>query len=191
MDVLIAKENSEAYDMLDPNGILSAGLRTARTRAFVTIFKFQKYRHIQAPGWSLGWTWAEEVIWIMKGGQTLEQGDCLRFKGNGIPRSCKKDPIFVNLLPGTPYNQQIANYCKGGVINSWMQDPINAASPWFCWNHQQKRYSIRLCDMEQISAQTHSFWPKKSPTCCGLGRPSTMIRLFNAQLVHVKVTSLS
>lgn len=34
----------------------------------------------------------------------------------------------MDLLPGTPYNQQIANCCKGGVMNSWVQDPGNAAS---------------------------------------------------------------
>lgn len=62
------------------------------------------------------------------GAQTTEQGDCSRFKGNNIPHCCKKDPTIVDLLLGTPYNQQIANCCKGGVINSWAQDPDNAAS---------------------------------------------------------------
>ncbi|XWS75670.1 hypothetical protein CRYUN_Cryun01aG0111000 [Craigia yunnanensis] len=61
------------------------------------------------------------------GGQTTEQGDCSRFKGN-IPHCCKKDPTVVDLLPGTPYNQQIANCCKGGVLNSWVQDPATAGS---------------------------------------------------------------
>lgn len=97
-------------------------------QAVVTIFNFQQYRHIQSPGWSLGWTWAKkEVIWSMMGGQATEQGDCSRYKGN-IPHCCKKDPTIVDLLPGTPYNQQIANCCKGGVISSWVQDPANAAS---------------------------------------------------------------
>ncbi|RWV97709.1 hypothetical protein GW17_00039485 [Ensete ventricosum] len=97
-------------------------------QAVVTIFNFQQYRHIQAPGWILGWTWAKkEVIWSMVGAQATEQGDCSRFKGN-TPHCCKKDPTVVDLLPGTPYNQQIANCCKGGVINSWVQDPANAAS---------------------------------------------------------------
>lgn len=92
------------------------------------MFNFQQYRHIQAPGWTLGWTWAKkEVIWSMVGGQTTEQGDCSKYKGN-IPHCCQKRPIVVDLLPGTPYNQQIANCCKGGVINSWAQDPANAAS---------------------------------------------------------------
>lgn len=63
----------------------------------------------------------------MLGGQTTEQGDCSRFKGN-VPHCCKKDPTVVDLLPGTPYNQQIANCCKGGVVSSWVQDPANAAS---------------------------------------------------------------
>ncbi|OWM63300.1 hypothetical protein CDL15_Pgr022045 [Punica granatum] len=96
--------------------------------AVATIFNFQRYRQIQAPGWTLGWTWAKkEVIWNMMGGQTTEQGDCSRFKGN-IPHSCKKDPTVVDLLPGTPYNQQIANCCKGGVLSSWFKDPANALS---------------------------------------------------------------
>ena len=34
----------------------------------------------------------------------------------------------MDLLPGTPYNQQIANCCKGGVINSWAQEAANAVS---------------------------------------------------------------
>ena len=97
-------------------------------QAVVTMYNFQQYRHISAPGWSLGWTWAKkEVIWSMMGGQTTEQGDCSKFKG-GIPHCCKKDPTVVDLLPGTPYNQQIANCCKGGVLSSWVQDPTNAVS---------------------------------------------------------------
>lgn len=92
------------------------------------MYNFQQYRHIQAPGWKLGWTWAKkEVIWSMVGAQTTEQGDCSRYKGN-IPHCCKKDPTVVDLLPGTPYNMQIANCCKGGVISSWVQDPPNALS---------------------------------------------------------------
>lgn len=94
------------------------------------MYNFQKYRHIQAPGWQLGWTWAKkEVIWSMVGGQATEQGDCSKFKGT-IPHCCKKDPTIVDLLPGTPYNQQIANCCKGGVLNSWVQDPATAISPF-------------------------------------------------------------
>lgn len=124
---------TEAYDALDPNGNITIKWDIISWTpdgyvAVVTMYNFQQYRHIPAPGWTLGWTWAKkEVIWSMMGGQTTEQGDCSKYKGN-IPHCCKKNPTVVDLLPGTPYNQQIANCCKGGVISSWMQDPANAAS---------------------------------------------------------------
>ncbi|XP_047313134.1 protein COBRA-like [Impatiens glandulifera] len=125
--------STEAFDPLDPNGNITIKWDVISWApdgyvAIVTMYNFQQYRHIQAPGWSLGWTWAKkEVIWSMVGSQATDQGDCSKFKGN-IPHCCRKDPTIVDLLPGTPYNQQIANCCKGGVINSWMQDPGNAAS---------------------------------------------------------------
>ncbi|KAL5725813.1 hypothetical protein ACHQM5_008912 [Ranunculus cassubicifolius] len=126
-------KSTEAYDPLDPNGNITIKWDVISWTpdgyvATVTMFNFQQYRHIQAPGWTLGWSWAKkEVIWSMVGSQTTEQGDCSKYKSN-IPHCCKKDPTVVDLLPGTPYNQQIANCCKGGVINSWAQDPGNAAS---------------------------------------------------------------
>jgi hypothetical protein len=62
----------------------------------------------------------------MVGGQATEQGDCSQFKGS-MPHCCKRDPTIVDLLPGTPYNMQIANCCKG-VLSSWVQDPVNAVA---------------------------------------------------------------
>ncbi|XP_072981135.1 COBRA-like protein 1 [Typha angustifolia] len=124
---------AEAYDSLDPNGNITIKWDIMQWTpdgyvAVVTMYNYQQYRHIQAPGWILGWKWAKkEVIWSMVGGQATEQGDCSKFKGN-IPHCCKRDPTIVDLLPGTPYNMQIANCCKGGVISSWVQDPANAAS---------------------------------------------------------------
>ncbi|KAG6466867.1 COBRA-like protein 1 [Zingiber officinale] len=126
--------STEAYDALDPNGNITIKWDVIQWTpdgyvAVVTMFNFQQYRHIQAPGWTLGWMWQKkEVIWSMVGAQTTEQGDCSRFKGGNLPHCCKKDPTVVDLLPGTPYNMQIANCCKGGVINSWVQDPANSAS---------------------------------------------------------------
>ncbi|KAK4350365.1 hypothetical protein RND71_029678 [Anisodus tanguticus] len=130
---LICFTSTDAYDALDPNGNITVKWDVKSWTpdgytAVVTIYNFQKYHHIQAPGWKLGWTWAKkEVIWGAVGGQATEQGDCSRFKGN-IPHCCKRDPTIVDLLPGTPYNQQIANCCKGGVISSWVQDPEKAVS---------------------------------------------------------------
>ncbi|XP_019196074.1 PREDICTED: protein COBRA-like isoform X2 [Ipomoea nil] len=95
--------------------------------AVVTIYNYQKSRKIREPGWTLGWRWAKyEVIWSMMGAQTTEQGDCSRFKGN-IPHSCRRAPEVVDLLPGTPYNQQVENCCKGGVLSSWGKKGSRAA----------------------------------------------------------------
>ncbi|KAK2420110.1 protein COBRA [Trifolium repens] len=119
--VLVLLSYAVAYDPLDPNGNITIKWDVISWTpdgyvASVTINNFQKFRQIKNPGWTLGWTWAKkEVIWVMLGAQSTEQGDCSRFKGN-IPHSCKKIPAVVDLLPGTPYNQQVANCCKGGVI---------------------------------------------------------------------------
>lgn len=97
-------------------------------QAAVTINNFQAYRQIPSPGWTVGWTWAKrEVIWSMVGAQATEQGDCSKFKSN-LPHSCKRDPAVVDLLPGVPYNQQIANCCRGGVVSAFGQDPATAVS---------------------------------------------------------------
>jgi COBRA-like protein len=56
-----------------------------------------------------------------------EEGDCSKFKGS-IPHSCMRHPTVVDLLPDTPYNMQIANCCKAGVISAYNQDPANATS---------------------------------------------------------------
>ncbi|XVE56781.1 hypothetical protein DITRI_Ditri04bG0038500 [Diplodiscus trichospermus] len=72
-------------------------------------------------------TWLDIRVDMGEKGSNLEhggrpkQGDCSKYKGN-IPHCCKKDPTVVDLLPGTPYNQQIANCCKGGALNSWLQE---------------------------------------------------------------------
>ncbi|OWM65215.1 hypothetical protein CDL15_Pgr008804 [Punica granatum] len=125
--------STEAYDVFDPNGNITIkwdimSWTSDGYVATVSIINYYQYRHIQAPGWTLGWTWAKkEVIWSMLGGQTTEQGDCSKYKAN-IPHCCKKDPTVVDLLPGTMYNLQAANCCKGGVLSSWAQDPVNAIS---------------------------------------------------------------
>ncbi|KAF5734110.1 phytochelatin synthetase-like family protein [Tripterygium wilfordii] len=122
-----------AYDPLDPAANITIKWDVVSWTpdgyvAVVTMSNFQMYRHIMSPGWSLGWTWAKkEVIWSMVGAQATEQGDCSKFKTD-IPHCCKKNPTVVDLLPGVPYNQQIANCCKGGVVASWGQDPSAAVS---------------------------------------------------------------
>ncbi|WVZ66638.1 hypothetical protein U9M48_015828 [Paspalum notatum var. saurae] len=117
-----------AYDPLDPNGNITIKWDIMSWTpdgyvAVVTINNFQMYRQIMEPGWTVGWTWAKrEVIWSMVGAQATEQGDCSRFKAN-IPHCCKRTPAVVDLLPGVPYNQQIANCCRGGALAAYGQDP--------------------------------------------------------------------
>nr|GMC93492.1 protein COBRA-like [Ipomoea batatas]GMC95109.1 protein COBRA-like [Ipomoea batatas] len=99
--------------------------------AVVTIYNYQRLRKIREPGWTFGWKWTKyEVIWTMIGAQTTMQGDCSRFKGN-IPHSCRRAPEVVDLLPGTPYNQQVENCCKGGVLSSWGRNGSRAAVSGF------------------------------------------------------------
>ncbi|CAI0556875.1 unnamed protein product [Linum tenue] len=88
----------------------------------------QTYRHIESPGWTLGWKWAKkEVIWSVLGAQASDQGDCSSFKEN-LPHSCKKNPSIIDLLPNAPFNQQFSQCCKGGVLASQGQDPAAAVS---------------------------------------------------------------
>lgn len=125
--------SSDAYDPLDPGGNITIKWDVMQWNAdgytaVVSLYNYQQYRHIQPPGWKLGWVWQKkEIIWKMIGAQATEQGDCSKFKAE-LPHCCKRNPEVVDLLPGTPYNMQIANCCKGGVLNSWAQDSANAVA---------------------------------------------------------------
>lgn len=93
------------------------------------MFNWQQYRHISAPGWTLGWHWGKkEVILSMVGAQTTSQGDCSQFHTNPLPHCCAPNPNVVDLLPGVESNQQVANCCRGGVISSYAQNPATALS---------------------------------------------------------------
>lgn len=59
----------------------------------------------------------------MLGALATEQGDCSEFQGGQPPHCCEKKPLIIDLLPGAPYNKQVANCCKGGVLTSMTQDP--------------------------------------------------------------------
>jgi hypothetical protein len=90
----------------------------------VSIYNFQQYRHVEPPGWKLNWAWkGKEVIWSMQGAEATEQGNCTEFKESTLPHCCEKEPFIVDLLPGTNYNAQTQNCCKGGVLSSMKQDP--------------------------------------------------------------------
>ncbi|KAM7278724.1 hypothetical protein ACFE04_005858 [Oxalis oulophora] len=131
--LFVVFSHTGAFDPLDPTGNVTIKWDVMSWAAdgyvaSVTMSNFQMFRHINTPGWTLGWSWAKkEVIWSMVGAQTTEQGDCSKFKGN-IPHCCMRSPVVVDLLPGVPYNQQFSNCCKGGVVAAWGQDPSAAVS---------------------------------------------------------------
>lgn len=93
------------------------------------MLNYQQFRQIEAPGWTLGWTWSrKEVIRSMWGAQATDQGDCSRFGIAKIPHCCKKDPTVVDLMPSAAPSQRVSNCCRGGIVSSWLQDPENAVS---------------------------------------------------------------
>ncbi|MBA0733339.1 hypothetical protein Gogos_017368, partial [Gossypium gossypioides] len=123
------------YDPLDPHGnitikwdLLQSNPDTSDVR--VSIFNFQLYRHIERPGWQLGWEWqGDEAIMSMLGAEATEQGNCSRFKGGeNLPHCCEKQPMIIDLLPEASFNMKTSNCCKGGVLSSMVQDPSNYAA---------------------------------------------------------------
>lgn len=92
----------------------------------VSLYNYQLFRHVELPGWKLGWSWkGDEVIWSMWGAEATQQGNCSKYIGKELPHCCEKKPVIVDLMPGAPYKLQVANCCKGGVLSSMRQDPAN------------------------------------------------------------------
>ncbi|GAB2222001.1 hypothetical protein Droror1_Dr00013198 [Drosera rotundifolia] len=133
--LMITSYSSTGYDPLDPNGNITIRWDILQTNpndyeALVTIYNYQLYRHIEwPPGWSLSWEWPDkEVINHIAGAEAKEQGVCNQTLGGQIPHCCLKNPVIIDLRPGAPYNKQVTNCCKGGVLSSMMQDPSNAVA---------------------------------------------------------------
>ncbi|KAL6964415.1 hypothetical protein U1Q18_035470 [Sarracenia purpurea var. burkii] len=119
--------HADGYDPLDPNGnitikwdVMQISDDTQDVR--VCIINYQLFRHIEPPGWKLSWRWpGDEVIWNVLGAEATEQGNCSGFRGTQLPHCCDRRPVIVDLLPGAPYNKQVANCCKAGVLSSLTQ----------------------------------------------------------------------
>ncbi|CAA7399780.1 unnamed protein product [Spirodela intermedia] len=125
--------NSYSYDPFDPNGNITIKwdlmqLTDSGYVAMVDINNYQLFRHVERPGWKLKWEWpGDEVIWDIRGAEASEQGNCSKYKGQ-LPHCCLKWPVVVDLLPGTPYNYQVRNCCKAGVLSSITQGPSSSAA---------------------------------------------------------------
>jgi hypothetical protein len=111
------------HNLLLGSYILMYGFDINYLKVKVSIYNFQLFRHMEEPGWKLGWAWrGHEVIMAMLGAEAMEQGNCTKFRGQDKPHCCKKEPVIIDLMPGAPYNMQSANCCKGGVLTSLTQD---------------------------------------------------------------------
>ncbi|KQJ83835.1 COBRA-like protein 7 isoform X1 [Brachypodium distachyon] len=129
---------ADAYDPLDPHGNITINwdfqaIDTGGYTVMASIHNYQLYRHIERPGWRLGWAWSgNEIIWETWGGETTEQGKCSGVHGSGpggaAPHCCEKRPVMVDLPPGAPVKKQVANCCRGGVLSSLTQNNRTAVA---------------------------------------------------------------
>ncbi|KAL2896122.1 Protein COBRA [Bienertia sinuspersici] len=182
---------SGAYDPLDPNGNITIKWDIINWTpdgyvAVVTLYNFQKFRHIPAPGWQLQWTWAKkEVIWTMMGGQATEQGDCSKFKGN-IPHCCQKKPNIVDMLQELLTKSRLptavgVSVGQAGTSNKTVKVPKNftlkAPGPGYtCGPGRTGRPSQFISADGRRATQALMTWnvtctysqflSQKTPTCC-------------------------
>ncbi|KAL3814071.1 hypothetical protein ACJIZ3_015339 [Penstemon smallii] len=133
---------ADSYDPLDPNGNITVTFDILKytidgyvnlrcyvvneeviVLAIVTIQNYYQYRHVENPGWKLGWTWSKsEIIWSMSGAFATQQGNCSSFKYQVLPHSCKPDPVIVDLMPDSVPEKRSYGCCKGGVLAAWAVD---------------------------------------------------------------------
>jgi hypothetical protein len=96
-------------------------------QARVTIQNYYQYRHVDKPGWTLGWTWAkDEVIWSMSGAFATQQGNCSAFKTQA--HSCVKDPVILDLMPEALPENRSEDCCRGGLLSAWAINPSKSFS---------------------------------------------------------------
>lgn len=97
-------------------------------QARVTIQNYHQYRHVDQPGWKIGWTWADnEIILSMSGAFATEQGNCSDFRFQS-PHSCKKDPVIVDLGPDASPQNMTDACCRDGLLSSYAINPANSFS---------------------------------------------------------------
>ncbi|XP_010941037.2 COBRA-like protein 1 [Elaeis guineensis] len=124
---------ADCYDPLDPNGNITVTFDIFQWTqegymARVTIQNYYQYRHVEIPGWSLGWTWAEqEVIESMAGALATQQGDCSRYKYRTL-HCCKRDPVIIDLTPDAAPENRTANCCHSGILSAWAIDQSTSFS---------------------------------------------------------------
>ncbi|CAK7329558.1 unnamed protein product [Dovyalis caffra] len=124
---------SDCYDPLDPNGNVTVTFDVHDRRsdgyvARVTIQNYYQYRHVDKPGWNIGWSWTnKEIIWSMFGAFATKQGECSSMTYPGA-HSCMPNPVIADLLPDSPSVNMSENCCHGGLLSAWAIDPLRSFS---------------------------------------------------------------
>ncbi|CAN1783338.1 COBRA-like protein 2, partial [Linum perenne] len=126
---------ADCFDPLDPNGNITVTFdvidypENGGYVARVTINNFYQYRHIEKPGWQIGWGWGNgEIILKMEGAYATDSGDCKNFAAQK-PHCCKQNPVIADLWPGaSTQGNNFQGCCKGGVISAWAIDPSLSSS---------------------------------------------------------------
>ncbi|KAL5561124.1 hypothetical protein UlMin_030871 [Ulmus minor] len=124
----------DCYDPLDPNGNITVTFdiflwTTDGYLARVNIQNYYQYRHVDKPGWYLGWTWTKnEVIWSMKGAFATSMGNCSSFQSD-IPHSCQKNPVIADLNPDQASPEKMTeDCCRGGILYPSAINPLKSFS---------------------------------------------------------------
>ncbi|KAJ9545668.1 hypothetical protein OSB04_025375 [Centaurea solstitialis] len=131
---------ADCYDPLDPNGNVTVVFDILQWThdgyvARVSIENYYQYRHVDKPGWKLGFTWSNtEVIWSINGAIATQQGNCSSFKDE-IPHCCIPTPQIVDLTRGglltarainAPQSSSSFSMVVGNLqVNSPLQMPVN------------------------------------------------------------------
>ncbi|XP_042032254.1 COBRA-like protein 1 [Salvia splendens] len=111
----------DCYDPLDPNGNITVTFDIFKYThdgyvARVTIQNYYQYRHVEKPGWKLGWAWAkDEVIWAISGAIATKQGHC-KPSTDVKPHCCSPHPLIV------------ATTIEGGLLAAWAINPHTSYS---------------------------------------------------------------
>ncbi|KAF9619193.1 hypothetical protein IFM89_005747 [Coptis chinensis] len=122
--LLLTSINGQQMGIWNSSDIVSKCLQ-----ARVTIQNYYQYRHVDKPGWQLGWTWASnEIIWSMNGAFATRQGNCSSFKEDPIPHSCQRNPVIADLTPEAPGESQSENCCHDGLLSAWAIEPSKSFS---------------------------------------------------------------
>ncbi|KAI3718344.1 hypothetical protein L6452_19211 [Arctium lappa] len=194
--VLFFNLDQYCYDPLDPNGNVTVAFDILQWThdgyvARVSIQNYYQYRHVNKPGWKLGFTWSnKEVIWSISGAIATHQGNCSSFKDE-IPHCCIPTPQIVDLVRGgvlaarainAPQSSSSFNMVVGNLqVNSLLQMPLNltllAPGPGYtCSPMEDTKPTVSLVIGGKREEQVFRTWKatctyssylaNKTPVCC-------------------------